>query len=185
MSPVEFGPSDVKNPSGIPIIQVPESYWQLRSLVLRYEGIFTHPSKPTVPNPTEGLVEFLQLCKRLNIRLGLYSPLEDKAVVDHLRELRVTECFDSIRCRGDVFDLPPAPDLYQITLDTLGIPTQKVVAFEGLAEGVAYSKSFGVFTVGLDRGDGVPTGADYSIKSFSEKPLLDLLNTIDEFQRGL
>ncbi len=189
MSPINFGPSDVNNPHNIYYAHVPESFWVTKALIFDLEWIRREMAKAerAMPDHTElkltvqGLKETFLNLRRYEVRIAMTSNLSSAEVVRELSRLELANDFDSIRCKEDVKVLKPGVELYQITLDTLGIKAPKAISFEVSPEGVAGSKAAGIFCVTPTSN---PSG-DYILNSFLERPILLLLEDLDRMKKGI
>jgi len=189
MSPISFGPSDVKNPNNLQWAHVPESYWLTKALLLDFDWILREVSNPRRVMPDhghfastlEGLKETFQLLRKFEIRLAVTSNSSQEEVVSGLSRLNLANDFDNIRCLEDAKELKPNAELHLFTMETLGVRPAKAVAFETSPGGVRAAKAAGVFCVGTPELNGA---ADFHLTSFTERPLLALLEEIDRLKRG-
>ncbi len=189
MSPIHFGPSDVNSPHNRFYAHAPESYWITKALLFDLGWIQHEMSQAERPMPdhqdlkstAEGLKETFINLRRYEIRLALTSNLSSEEVVRELSGPGLASDFDSIRCKEDVTVLKPGTELYEISLDTLGLKPMKVIAFETTPEGVAGAKAAGIFCV-------TPPGCeagDYVLNSFLERPILRLLEELDQMKNKI
>jgi beta-phosphoglucomutase-like phosphatase (HAD superfamily) len=89
--------------------------------------------------------------------------------------------FECLRCRDDVTNAKPAPDLYIAALDCLGVSASEAIAIEDSPNGVIAAKRAGMrcvaipntITAGLDL-----SHADLVLRSLSEVTLPDLLQRV-------
>jgi len=169
---------------------VPESYWLTKALLFDFDWILLEISKPSRVMPDyeasrstlEGLKETFQLLRKFEIRLAVTSNLSQETVVSELARLNLANDFDNIRCFEDAKRLKPNAELHLFTMETLGVRAGKAVAFETSLGGVRAAKAAGIFCVGTPELNGE---ADFHLSSFTEKPLLALLEEIDRLKRAL
>jgi beta-phosphoglucomutase-like phosphatase (HAD superfamily) len=188
MSPINFGPSDVKNPHNLFYAHVPESFWISKALIFDLEWIRREMAKAerAMPDHTElkltvqGLKETFLNLRRYEVRIAMTSNLSSADVVRELSRLELANDFDSIRCREDVKVLKPGTELYKISLDTLGLKPFKAIAFEVTPEGLVGAKAAGLFCVTPPGG----LAGDYILNSFLEKPILHLLEELDQRKKA-
>lgn len=188
MSPINFGPSDVNNPHNLFYAHVPESFWISKALIFDLEWIRREMAKAerAMPDHTElkltvqGLKETFLNLRRYEVRIAMTSNLSSADVVRELSRLELANDFDSIRCREDVKVLKPGTELYQISLDTLGLKPFKAIAFEVTPEGLVGAKAAGLFCVTPPGG----LAGDYILNSFLEKPILHLLEELDQRKKA-
>ncbi len=188
MSPINFGPSDVNNPHNLQWAHVPESFWISKALIFDLEWIRREmaQSERIMPDHLDfkttlhGLRETFLNLRRYEVRIAMTSNLPSEEVVRELSHLDLAHDFDSIRCKDDVKVLKPGTELYQISLDTLGLKPSKVIAFEATPEGVEGARAAGIFCV---TPPGCPAG-DHVLNSFLERPILHLLEDLDRMKKG-
>jgi beta-phosphoglucomutase-like phosphatase (HAD superfamily) len=188
MSPVSFGPSDVKNPNNLQYAHVPESFWVTKAILFDFDWILREVSNPNRAMPDhrdihstlDGLKETFQLLRKFEIRLAITSNLKQEAVISELSRLNLASDFDNIRCFEDAKELKPHSELHLFTMETLGVRPLKAVAFETTLEGVRAAKASGVFCVGTPELNGE---SDFHLDSLIEQPILILLEEIDRLKR--
>lgn len=187
MSPVNFGPSDNKNPRSVQWGQVPESFWLTKALLFDFDWIVKDAqnkdySKTDYPEETSQAA--LKFCFRTlrsyEIRLCLTSNRKNVEVVPELARLQLAEDFDNIRCFEEVKEIKPSPEMHLLSLDMVGVKPARAVAFETSVEGVKAAKEAGIFCVGMAPLD---SGADLILNSIIEAPLLRILENIDNLKR--
>jgi HAD superfamily hydrolase (TIGR01509 family) len=83
------------------------------------------------------------------LRLAIASSSERDWVVRHLDEIGLLECFETIACAEDVAATKPAPDLYEMVLGSLEMPSDRAIAFEDSAHGVAAAKAAGLYCIAV------------------------------------
>jgi HAD superfamily hydrolase (TIGR01509 family) len=167
---------------------VPESFWISKALIFDLEWIRREMAKAerAMPDHTElkltvqGLKETFLNLRRYEVRIAMTSNLSSADVVRELSRLELANDFDSIRCREDVKVLKPGTELYKISLDTLGLKPFKAIAFEVTPEGLVGAKAAGLFCVTPPGG----LAGDYILNSFLEKPILHLLEELDQRKKA-
>ena len=135
-----------------------------------------------------GVEDYLNAAYRMRIRLAVASSSTQDWVMGHLSRFEIADHFNSIRTREDVARVKPHPDLYEATLETLGLKPSQAVAFEDSPNGIKAAKAAGIFCVAVPNDltrlldlDGA--GADMRIESMADKPLRDLLHEIEQRKR--
>jgi beta-phosphoglucomutase-like phosphatase (HAD superfamily) len=101
----------------------------------------------------------------------------------HLERLGIRDRFDCIRCRDDVANAKPEPDLYIAVLECLGVAPTEAVAVEDSPNGIAAAKRAGMLcvavpnriTAGLDL-----SGADLMLGSLADVTLPELLGRVQD-----
>jgi HAD superfamily hydrolase (TIGR01509 family) len=130
-----------------------------------------------------GVIEHLDEARDLGLKLGVASSSSTEWVRGHLARLAILDRFECVRCRDDVANAKPEPDLYVAVLRCLGVPADESVAVEDSPNGVAAAKRAGMLcvaipnsiTTGLDFGE-----ADLVLKSLAEVTVADLLERLTQ-----
>ena len=131
-------------------------------------------AEPMLP----GIVENVDAAKSLGLLLGVASSSTRDWVSGHLERLGILDRFDCMRCRDDVANAKPAPDLYVAVLECLGVAAVEAFAIEDSPNGVLAAKRAGLrcvaipnpITARLDLSQ-----ADIVLDSLAEVTLPDLL----------
>jgi HAD superfamily hydrolase (TIGR01509 family) len=125
-----------------------------------------------------GVVEHLGAAKASGLRVGVASSSTRAWVRGHLARLGILDRFDCVRCRDDVTNVKPEPDLYVAVLECLGVAASEAIAIEDSPNGVLAAKRAGMLCVAipnsitarLDLGQ-----ADLVLGSLAEVTLAELL----------
>jgi HAD superfamily hydrolase (TIGR01509 family) len=129
-----------------------------------------------------GILQYIDDSRELGLKLGVASSSTRDWVAGHLERLGILGRFDCVRCRDDVANAKPAPDLYISVLDCLGVSPPDAFAIEDSPNGVIAAKQAGMrcvaipnsITAGLDL-----SHADLVLRSLSDVTLPDLLKRLD------
>jgi len=129
-----------------------------------------------------GVVRLLEEATAMGLKVGLASSSTSDWVGGHLARLGILHHFDCMRCRDQVANAKPEPDLYLAVLDCLGMPASEAIAIEDSPNGVLAAKRAGLrcvavpnsITAGLDLGQ-----ADVLLGSLAEVTLAELLAMLD------
>jgi HAD superfamily hydrolase (TIGR01509 family) len=129
-----------------------------------------------------GVVRLLEEATAMGLKVGLASSSTSDWVSGHLARLGILHHFDCMRCRDQVANAKPEPDLYLAVLDCLGVPPSEAIAIEDSPNGVLAAKRAGLrcvavpnsITAGLDLGQ-----ADVLLGSLAEVTLAELLIMLD------
>lgn len=99
--------------------------------------------------PTPGLLPLLDELEARCIPFGVASgsPREDVEIV--LKALGVGERFHSLSTFSDVSRPKPAPDVYLLAMDKLGVTAQECVAIEDSASGMAAAHAAGLRVIAM------------------------------------
>jgi HAD superfamily hydrolase (TIGR01509 family) len=93
----------------------------------------------------------LELVARLRgrVRLGLASNSPRRLVDAALRTAGLTNVFEAIVTSDDVPHAKPAPDMYLLACERLGVPPADALALEDSASGVAAAKAAGLTCIAV------------------------------------
>jgi HAD superfamily hydrolase (TIGR01509 family) len=128
-----------------------------------------------------GVMQHLDQAKALGLKVGVASSSTAEWVRGHLARLGIIERFDCLRCRDEVANAKPEPDLYIAVLECLGVTAAEAIAIEDSPNGVTAAKRAGLrcvaipnsITAKLDLSD-----ADVLLHSLAEITLADLLRKV-------
>jgi len=135
-----------------------------------------HPMKPR-----PGVVEYLEEAHKLKIAVALASSSHQEWVMSHLSRLGLADLFHSIRTANDVEQVKPHPELYQLTLTTMGVSPQRALAFEDSPHGITAAQAAGIYCVAVPNEvtRHFPVGhADRRLDSMADISLRELLHQI-------
>lgn len=96
-----------------------------------------------------GVVQRLDEAREMGLKLGVASSSTQEWVRGHLVRLGILDRFDCLRCRDDVANPKPEPDLYLAVLDCLGVSAEEAIAIEDSPNGVAAAKRAGMRCVAI------------------------------------
>ncbi len=136
--------------------------------------------EPMPPRP--GVLEYLEEARKQRIALALASSSHQKWIMGHLSRLGLAERFHSIRCADDVEQVKPHPELYQLTLEFMGVAPGRALAFEDSPNGIKAAQAAGIFCVAVPNSvtKNLPLDhADYRIESMADVPLRELLHRVE------
>jgi HAD superfamily hydrolase (TIGR01509 family) len=129
-----------------------------------------------------GILQHIDAAKTLGLKLGVASSSTRDWVSGHLERLGILGSFDCVRCRDDVNNAKPAPDLYLEVLECLAVSAREAVAIEDSPNGVIAAKRAGMqcvaipnsITANLDL-----SAADLVLGSLSDVTLPELLGRLE------
>jgi beta-phosphoglucomutase-like phosphatase (HAD superfamily) len=103
-------------------------------------------------------------------------------VSGHLDRLGILGRFDCVRCRDDVNNAKPAPDLYLAVLECLNVRATEALAIEDSPNGVIAAKGAGMRCVAIPNSITATldlSAADLILRSLSEVSLPELLERLE------
>lgn len=129
-----------------------------------------------------GILLHIDSARSMGLKLGVASSSTWDWVSGHLDRLGILGRFDCVRCRDDVNNAKPAPDLYLAVLECLAVSATEALAIEDSPNGVIAAKRAGMrcvaipntITANLDL-----SAADLVLRSLSEITLPDLLERLE------
>ena len=128
-----------------------------------------------------GVVQHIDQAKALGLKVGVASSSTADWVKGHLWRLGILEKFDCLRCRDDVANAKPEPDLYIAVLDCLGATASEAIAIEDSPNGVTAAKRAGLRCVAIPNSITAQldlSGADVRLGSLAEISLAELLKRV-------
>jgi HAD superfamily hydrolase (TIGR01509 family) len=128
-----------------------------------------------------GVVHHIDQARALGLKVGVASSSTADWVRGHLARLGILEKFDCLRCRDDVANAKPEPDLYIAVLECLGVSASEAFAIEDSPNGVMAAKRAGLRCVAIPNPITAKldlSGADVILQSLDEITLADLLKKV-------
>jgi HAD superfamily hydrolase (TIGR01509 family) len=128
-----------------------------------------------------GVVQHIDQAKALGLKVGVASSSTADWVRGHLSRLGILEKFDCLRCRDDVANPKPEPDLYIAVLECLGVTASEAIAIEDSPNGVTAAKRAGLRCVAIPNSITAKldlSRADVLLGSLAEISLTDLLKRV-------
>jgi HAD superfamily hydrolase (TIGR01509 family) len=128
-----------------------------------------------------GVGQHIDQAKALGLKVGVASSSTADWVRGHLARLGILEKFDCLRCRDDVANAKPEPDLYIAVLGCLGVAASEAIAIEDSPNGVTAAKRAGLRCVAIPNSITAKldlSGADVLLGSLAEISLADLLKKV-------
>jgi len=133
-----------------------------------------------------GVVERIDEAHALGLNVGVASSSSTEWVRGHLARLGILERFDCTRCRDDVANVKPEPDLYLSVLDCLDVRAAEAIAIEDSPNGVAAAKRAGMRCVAIPNSITARldlSAADVLLASLADVTLPELLSKLGEADR--
>ncbi len=96
-----------------------------------------------------GIESFLKKLKENGIKIGIGSSNFKELVVSALKNNGVLEYIDSIHVSSEVAAGKPAPDIYKLTAEDLGVKPGECLVFEDIVQGLLAGKRAGMKTVAV------------------------------------
>lgn len=128
-----------------------------------------------------GVVQHIDEAKALGLKIGVASSSTGEWVRGHLARLGILQSFDCLRCRDDVANVKPEPDLYVAVLECLGVPASDAIAIEDSPNGITAAKRAGLRCVAIPNAITAQldlSQADVILGSLAEVSLAELLKKV-------
>lgn len=130
---------------------------------------------------SDGISGWIGEAPGLGLRLAIATSSPQSWVTDHLRRAGVIDAFEIIAAGDEVQDHKPAPDVYLLALDRLGLTADRAVAVEDTPHGVNAARRAGLRAIAIPNPHVDPqrcAAADLVLGSASEFTLRDALHRI-------
>ena len=121
-----------------------------------------------------GVLAFLQYLKSKGIRTGIATSNSKELLTAVLESLGITEYFDELHTSCEVAKSKPAPDIYLLVAQKLGVAPENCLVFEDIMQGIMAGKAAGMKVCAikdefsLKQEAEKKASADWFIDSFSE-----------------
>jgi HAD superfamily hydrolase (TIGR01509 family) len=126
-----------------------EPMTRARELVAEMYGLMKAELERQVES-RPGAIDLIERLRELGtVRVALASNSSREIVDTALRSAGLTDAFDAIVTSDDVEHPKPAPDIYLLACERLGVATSEALALEDTAPGIAAAKAAGLFTIAV------------------------------------
>lgn len=121
-----------------------------------------------------GAKEFLEYCKKNNIKLGIATSNSRELVDATLKALGIKEYFDCVMTACEVEKGKPAPDIYLAVAEKVEVDPVKCLVFEDIEMGILAGKNAGMEVCAvedefsMDQMELKKKLADYYIRDYGE-----------------
>jgi HAD superfamily hydrolase (TIGR01509 family) len=96
-----------------------------------------------------GVEQYLKDARRMGLKVGLASSSSCAWVTGHLERLGLLSFFDCICARDDVRLTKPAPALFELAVQRLGVEPCQAVAIEDSPNGILAAKRAGLYCLAV------------------------------------
>ena len=103
-----------------------------------------HKEKMAMIVVREGVKEFLEEAKELNLRIGLATSSSESWVMPFLKKYDLLKYFETIQTSDQVRKIKPDPELYIKAVEALGVKPEEAIAFEDSVNGSIAAKRAGM-----------------------------------------
>ncbi len=98
----------------------------------------------------EGVHSFLSLLHKNGILCAVASGSSKSSVMHHIREVDGEKFFGAYACGDDVEHCKPAPDVFLLAAEKLGVAAKDCYAFEDSSNGVLSAHAAGMRVIGIE-----------------------------------
>ena len=129
-----------------------------------------------------GVVDHIEAARELGLKLGVASSSTGDWVKAHLERLGILHCFDCVRCRDDVVNAKPEPDLYLAALECLDVQASEAPAIEDSPNGITAARRAGLRCVAVPNAVTARldlSGADLVTGSLADLSLAELIERLE------
>ena len=116
----------------------PEALFRLKEKGVN--GLLARESFSLMP----GVNEAVNACRQMDLSLAIASGARRNEVANTLKVHGFTGMFDAVACSEDVAHPKPAPDVYLLALNSLGLAAEQCVAVEDSYSGLQSAKAAGL-----------------------------------------
>lgn len=92
----------------------------------------------------KGVLEFLGHCKKLGVKMGIASSNSLELVQNIVKVHGLHDYITVIKADRDVANGKPAPDIYLLVAEQLGVAPDQCLVFEDIPDGITAGKSAGM-----------------------------------------
>ena len=94
--------------------------------------------------PLPGAKEFIDKCKQLGKKVAIATSADIRKVVGNLAEIKIPpETFDAIITANNVMHTKPAPDIFLLAAEKMGIDARECLVVEDALSGIQAAKTAG------------------------------------------
>ncbi|MFA5291624.1 MAG: HAD-IA family hydrolase [Phycisphaerae bacterium] len=94
--------------------------------------------------PLPGTGEFIAQCKKMNKKIAVASSADIRKVKGNLAEIKIpAETFDAVIAGGDVERKKPAPDIFLLAAEKIGLDPKDCLVIEDAPSGIKAGKAAG------------------------------------------
>ena len=100
--------------------------------------------------PLHGVKKFIEEARRRNLKLAVASSADEIKVRGNLSEIGIPfELFNAVVCGKDVVHKKPAPDIFLLASEKLGVDPRRAVVVEDALTGIQAAVSAGCLPLGI------------------------------------
>ncbi len=124
-------------------------------------------------NPLPGAKEFINNCKKLGKKVAIATSADIRKAVGNLAEIKIPpETFDAIVTANNVRHTKPAPDIFLLAAEKLGLKATECLVVEDALSGIQAAKAAGAKCLAITSSftHEILTGADFYAPNLAHAP---------------
>jgi beta-phosphoglucomutase len=124
-------------------------------------------------NPLPGAKEFIDKCKQLGKKVAIATSADIRKVVGNLAEIKIPpETFDAIITANNVTHTKPAPDIFLLAAEKMGIDARECLVVEDALSGIQAAKTAGAKCLAITSSftPQILIGADFYAPNLAQAP---------------
>lgn len=133
-----------------------------------------------------GVIEYLEAAKQLNLKIGLASSSPISWIEPYLTKFNLGAYFDSLCTADQVSKVKPDPELYNLSLQKLGVIPMEAISLEDSLNGFTAAKAAGLHCVVVPNevtGHFDFTEADLLLNSMKDIDLHEVIARISNLEK--
>ncbi|MEF9968290.1 MAG: HAD family phosphatase [Longicatena sp.] len=152
--------------------------YTLDEIIIGQRKVFHERFYNSPLSPMQGLVEFLDSCSSKNIKIAVASSSQEGYVVDLLERFNIKKYFNVIVTGEQVTHGKPAPDIFLLASNKLGINKKNTVVIEDSYNGINAGINAEIFTIGFKGSKLVQDTSNANIEAYSFKEVEQIISTL-------
>lgn len=124
----------------------------------------------TVLNPNEGIIGLLNEIKLAGLKLAVATSSSPELARILMKRCEITSYFDNIVTTSEAGKSKPAPEVYLLAAQKIGVAPSNCIVFEDSPIGVSAAKSAGMYCIAIQTNSvdvRTLSAADYLVQTFS------------------
>ncbi|NLN92304.1 MAG: HAD-IA family hydrolase [Candidatus Hydrogenedens sp.] len=100
-------------------------------------------------DPLPGIAEALKAVKSIGLPLAIVSSSNREWVESNLERLQLLSYFDTLCCGNEVEAVKPAPDVYELALERMGVQADQACTLEDSPQGIAAAVAADIYCIAV------------------------------------
>lgn len=127
-----------------------------------------------------GVADWVAEARRLGLRVGIASSADQPWLDEHLARIAMVDSFECVCCWDDQIAAKPAPDLYLVACERLGVAPEAALAIEDSPNGLLAARRAGMRTLAVVHRltEELELAADLVVRSLDELTVTEALERL-------